>query len=99
MTTLDSMKPQDFHQLECGCTFEGDGLRWLPCPAHAFSQLHKVRKAHAEVVSDVVVNLAATRDGDDGRLLVAHGCNLCGKDCGGCASPAYQCAWLLSHTH
>lgn len=31
--------------------------------------------------------------------IVKHSCNICHKDCGGCTSPAYQCAWLVGHKH
>lgn len=36
------------HELECGCTFEGDQDNWKPCAAHTHSSLNKVRKAHGE---------------------------------------------------
>jgi ribosomal protein L32 len=37
-------------ELECGCTFVGDGDDWRPCRSHAASTLARVRKAQAEVV-------------------------------------------------
>lgn len=45
--------PISQHKLECGCTFEGVGINWKPCPAHVKSSLLRVRKAHAEVVPTV----------------------------------------------
>ncbi len=33
------------------------------------------------------------------RPMMKHHCSLCGRDCGGCLHPTYQCEWLLHHDH
>lgn len=38
------------HTLECGCTWDDEGISWVSCKRHGASTLHRVRQAHAEVI-------------------------------------------------
>lgn len=72
----------------------------------AQKELDRLRAANPqevgmEKVQNIVVPslLAALEVGSGARPTQKHVCNICHKDCGGCTSPAYQCAWLVEHNH